>query len=73
MSLATTDDPHPGASTLWPAPIMTPRLQPPDAGHLHAGEGWVGLGDYAAAEDELERIAALSRAHPDVLQLRWRI
>jgi len=48
-------------------------LEPPDLLHLRAAEGWVGLGDYAAANDELEQIAAASRAHPDVLQLRWRI
>lgn len=52
---------------------MTLQLQPPDAGHLQAAEGWVGLGDYAAANDELEQIAAACRAHPDVLQLRWHI
>jgi len=48
-------------------------LQPPDSLHLQAAEGWIGLGDYAAANDELEQIAAANRAHPDVLQLRWRI
>jgi predicted Zn-dependent protease len=48
-------------------------LQPPDSLHLRAAEGWVGLGDCAAAEDELEQISPASRAHPDVLQLRWRI
>ena len=52
---------------------MMPPLQPPDSLHLQAAEGWIGLGDYAAANDELEQISAASRAHPDVLQLRWRI
>ena len=52
---------------------MTPPLQPLDAGHLQAAEGWVGLGDFAAANSELEEITPASRAHPDVLQLRWRI
>ena len=52
---------------------MTPPLQPPDAEHLQAAEGWIGLGNYAEANDELEQIAAANRAHPDVLQLRWRI
>jgi hypothetical protein len=49
-----------------------PALQPPDTIHLQAATGWVGLGDHAAY-DELELISAANRAHPDVLQLRWRI
>ena len=52
---------------------MTSSLQPPDSFHLQAAEGWIGLGSYAEANDELEQIAAANRAHPDVLQLRWRI
>ena len=48
-------------------------LQPPDSIHLQAAEGWIGLGNYAEANDELENITAENRAHPDVLQLRWRI
>ena len=48
-------------------------LQPPDSLHLRAAEGWIGLGDYSSANEELLRISALNRAHPDVLQLRWRI
>ena len=52
---------------------MIQPLEAPDALHLQAAEGWVGLGDCAAAEDELEQISPASRAHPDVLQLRWRI
>ena len=52
---------------------MMPDLQQLDAIHLRAAEGWVGLGDFAAANDELEKISQTNRAHPDVLQLRWRI
>jgi uncharacterized protein HemY len=52
---------------------MMPALQPPDSLHLQAAEGWVGLGDYASANNELEQISRTNRAHPDVLQLRWRI
>jgi uncharacterized protein HemY len=48
-------------------------LQPPDSLHLQAAEGWIGLGNYADANVELEQIATPNRAHPDVLQLRWRI
>jgi predicted Zn-dependent protease len=53
--------------------VMMKPLEPPDAFHLQAAEGWIGLGNYAEANDELEQIAAANRAHPDVLQLRWRI
>jgi predicted Zn-dependent protease len=49
------------------------RLNTCDSLHLQAAEGWIGLGDYAAASDELEQISPASHAHPDVLQLHWRI
>ena len=52
---------------------MTPPLQPPDSFHFQAAEGWIGLGDYNAATEELEQITAANRDDPDVLQLRWRI
>lgn len=52
---------------------MIQPLESPDSLHLQAAKGWIGLGNYADANDELEQIAAASRAHPDVLQLRWRI
>jgi predicted Zn-dependent protease len=52
---------------------MTPPLQPPDCFHFQAAEGWIGLGDYNAATEELEQITAANRDDPDVLQLRWRI
>ena len=48
-------------------------LEPIDARHLLAAEGWIGLRDFAAANDELEQITAASRSHPDVLQLRWHV
>ena len=41
--------------------------------HLEAAAGWIQLGDYDAANDELENIRAEWRAHPDVLNLRWLI
>ena len=39
--------------------------------HLKAAAGWIQLGDYDSANDELEKIRAEWRAHPDVLDLRW--
>jgi predicted Zn-dependent protease len=48
-------------------------LEPPDSFHVNAAQGWIGLGDYAAANDELKQIDDVNSAHPDVLQVRWRI
>ena len=47
------------------------QLQYPDPMHLEAAAGWIQLGDYDSANDELEKIRAEWRAHPDVLELRW--
>ena len=41
--------------------------------HLEAAVGCIQLGDYDSANDELEKIRAEWRAHPDVLELRWLI
>ncbi|MDB4683849.1 tetratricopeptide repeat protein [bacterium] len=49
------------------------QLQHPDPMHLKAASGWIQLGDYDSANDELEKIRAEWRAHPDVLELRWLI
>ena len=39
--------------------------------HLKAAAGWIQLGGYDSANEELENIRAEWRAHPDVLDLRW--
>ena len=49
------------------------QLKHPDTMHLKATAGWIQLGDYDSANDELENIRAEWRAHPDVLELRWLI
>src|SRR5690349_18954165 len=41
--------------------------------HFEAAEGWLGLGDYLSATEELDRITASSRSAPCVLALRWGI
>ncbi len=48
-------------------------LEPPDSLYLSAAEGWLGLGDAAEANEELDRITPGHRAHPDALELRWQI
>lgn len=42
-----------------------------EAAHLLAAQGWLELGDHAAALVELERLAAIHRYHPAALQVRW--
>ena len=49
------------------------QLKHPDTMHLEAAVGWIQLGDYDLANDELENIRAEWRSHPDVLDLRWLI
>ena len=45
----------------------------PDQRYLDAAEGWLGLGDHLAANEELEQITPKLRAHPFVLELRYKI
>ena len=52
---------------------MKNTLEPPDIFHVDAAKGWLELGDHIAANDELEKISARLRAHPDVLNVRWQI
>jgi predicted Zn-dependent protease len=44
-----------------------------DQRHLAAAEGWLGLGNYLEANEELEQIAPELRAHPVVLVVRYEI
>lgn len=48
-------------------------LEPPDSTHLEAAQGWLELGNHIEANEELERIEAQNRAHPDVLEIRWQV
>lgn len=48
-------------------------LSEQDRQHLDAAEGWLGLGDHASANEELEQITPEFRAHPKVLALRMDI
>jgi predicted Zn-dependent protease len=49
------------------------KLDSSDQRHLDAAEGWLGLGDWLEANEELERITPAMRAHPFVLHVRWSI
>jgi hypothetical protein len=41
--------------------------------HLAAAQGWLGLGDWLEANEELEQIAPDIRTHPAVLSLRYEV
>jgi tetratricopeptide (TPR) repeat protein len=49
------------------------KLSFEDARHLQAAEGWLGLGDFASAAEELEGITPGEQTHPAVLQVRYAI
>jgi hypothetical protein len=40
---------------------------------LNAAEGWLELGNHLEAGKELDNITPEFRAHPIVLQMRWRV
>jgi tetratricopeptide (TPR) repeat protein len=40
---------------------------------LEGAEGWLGLGNWREAENELASIAPDLQTHPDVIELRWHI
>ena len=50
-----------------------PSLPPPDCHHLLAATGWLELGNFLEANEELEKITPELRVRPEVLHLRWLI
>jgi hypothetical protein len=52
---------------------MTPPLDLTDQRHLDAADGWLGLGDWREANEELECITSQMRAHPSVLFVRYHV
>jgi len=53
--------------------IKMKPLQPPDSYHFSAAIGWLDLGNWQDANEELEKIAPTLRSHPDVLEVRLQI
>ena len=45
-------------------------LEPSECRLLEAAKGWLELDDHIAPNEELEKITANLRSHPDVLELR---
>ena len=50
-----------------------PELGFPDRHHVHAAEGWLELGDSAEASRELRQVSRPGLAHPDALEVQWRL
>ncbi len=48
-------------------------LEPPDTHYLSAAQGWIGLGNWSEAAAELDKIRPIMRAHPDVLEIKYRL
>ena len=49
------------------------KLSAHDERHLEAATGWLGLGNWNEANEELEKISATERSHPTVLSVRWQV
>jgi tetratricopeptide (TPR) repeat protein len=45
-------------------------MSPADQHHLLAAQGWLELGDWLSANEELENVQPQLRAHPDILKMR---
>jgi predicted Zn-dependent protease len=54
-------------------PTWSVSLPNSDRFHLRVAEGWIGLGDYNAASEQLNRISPEQRSHPAVLKVQWQI
>ena len=48
-------------------------LQPPDSHFVSAAAGWLGLGNWQEAGEELKHINPALSSHPDVLAVRYEI
>jgi hypothetical protein len=53
--------------------MATRRIEAPDIHHLNAAIGWLELGNQVEAGAELDQISFLTRYHPDVLIVRWKV
>jgi tetratricopeptide (TPR) repeat protein len=52
---------------------MIPDLPQQEFFHLDSAIGWLGLGNWREANDELNLIAPILRAHPKVLRVRYAV
>jgi len=49
------------------------HLTTEDKRHLETAEGWLDLGNYLEANEELGKVTASMRSHPEVLLSRWQV
>jgi tetratricopeptide (TPR) repeat protein len=49
------------------------KLVPPDSHYLDAAQGWLGLGDWASANQELDKISPEFYAYVSVLEARFQV
>ena len=63
----------PGGGGLCSPQCFHEPLEPPDSHHLSAAEGWLGLGNWQEANEELEEIAPALLAHPSVRVVRYEV
>lgn len=53
--------------------MATRQIEAPDIHFLNSAIGWLELGDTAEAQRDLEKVSFLTRYHPDVLIVRWKV
>ena len=59
---------------LGPLIYETPKMTTDEIQrHLLPAQGWIELGDWQSANDELEKVEPQQRVHPYVLELRWQV
>ncbi|MDB6030059.1 MAG: hypothetical protein JWM16_397 [Verrucomicrobiales bacterium] len=52
---------------------MDDTIPATDGRHILAAEGWLELGNYSEAKEELDEVSSSNLGHPDVLAVRWEI
>lgn len=57
----------------WTVEKRINPLEPPDTHHLLAADGWLELGNFQEANEELDKIILDFRTHPVVLSVRYEI
>ncbi len=48
-------------------------LSTADHYHVEAAEGWIGLGNFVEARQELEQVTPQDPVHPAVLEVQWQL
>jgi tetratricopeptide (TPR) repeat protein len=62
-----------GASLLYAGVKPMKLFSLADTKHIDAAEGWLELGNFIEAVRELDRLSENSKAHPEALEVRWKI